>query len=344
MRVGFVTKRPATSGFVQVQGLKVEELVDDSLIVDGSITTDKLNALAVTAEKIDVDAVTTTKIAADAVTAEKIDVVNLAAVSTSTGTLTADLIRTAASGERLEISKDGDYPIWFGSGTKNAANAKFYTTINGDAVFKGNLVSPTLTPSANIAPFTFVNSFGNPVLMNTSVYAAWDSTNINGLTSFSGLNSESFSPDIISIYHPAINTNENQIYTRLLNPQQIFYFSVGFVTVRMGGGPFTDAVSVMVRPYYRVDGGDWAPLSTLRRQVTLSGPSSIFSGYGSDVDIPMFSTVRRSSTNWEIIDFRLGVEIFQHISGTPGLIIPHLCSWGITIPNNGLNSPFIHSI
>ena len=110
-----------------------------------SVSSDKVQANAIVASKIAANAVTADKILAGAVTAAKISVTNLAAVSANTGTLTANLIRTAASGTRLEISNSGSFPLWFGTGTKNTSNGVFYVTTGGDAVFAGNLAANTVT-------------------------------------------------------------------------------------------------------------------------------------------------------------------------------------------------------
>ena len=71
-------------------------------IASSAVTTDKLNALAVTAEKIAVGAIIAEKIAAGAITTGK-----LAATAIDGMTITGAVIRTAASGQRLQMDASG---------------------------------------------------------------------------------------------------------------------------------------------------------------------------------------------------------------------------------------------
>ena len=71
-------------------------------ILAGAITTDKLNALAVTADKIAAGAIIAQKIAAGAITAEKI-----AATAIDGMTITGALIRTAPTGQRMQLDVSG---------------------------------------------------------------------------------------------------------------------------------------------------------------------------------------------------------------------------------------------
>ena len=68
----------------------------------GAVTTDKLDALAVTAEKIAAGAIIADKIAANAITTAK-----LAADAIDGMTITGALIRTAASGQRMQLDING---------------------------------------------------------------------------------------------------------------------------------------------------------------------------------------------------------------------------------------------
>lgn len=77
----------------------------------GAVTTDKLNALAVTSEKIAAGAIIADKIAANAITTAK-----LAATAIDGMTITGALIRTAATGQRMEFG------IW-GLRSYDASNA-----------------------------------------------------------------------------------------------------------------------------------------------------------------------------------------------------------------------------
>tara|TARA_B100000929_G_scaffold108179_1_gene85719 strand:+ start:20488 stop:26571 length:6084 start_codon:yes stop_codon:yes gene_type:complete len=72
--------------------------------------------------------------------------------STITGsTLTGGIVRTATSGYRVELDGNSAYPLWFGTGTKNAANGLLYADnngglfaknidISGDSVFSGRVI------------------------------------------------------------------------------------------------------------------------------------------------------------------------------------------------------------
>jgi hypothetical protein len=81
-------------------------------LADLSVTTAKIVSGAVTGTIIADGAVTTTKVAANAITADKLSVNQLSAISVdagsiTAGTLTGVLIRTAASGARVEMSSSG---------------------------------------------------------------------------------------------------------------------------------------------------------------------------------------------------------------------------------------------
>lgn len=93
IRFGFCNSAPgsAFSGVLAVTDVKVDVAADASLIVDGSIIAGKIAANAITADKIE----------AGAVTAVKVAVTQLSAISATIG-----LLRTATSGQRLEIENN----------------------------------------------------------------------------------------------------------------------------------------------------------------------------------------------------------------------------------------------
>lgn len=74
-----------TAGYQDVQDIRIEEMVDSSLIVVGGITTDSLAA----------DSITTSKLQAGAVTADRMTVTDLSTVSANMGTITAGLMQSA---------------------------------------------------------------------------------------------------------------------------------------------------------------------------------------------------------------------------------------------------------
>lgn len=101
------------------------------------------------------------------ITAGALSVANLAAVAATMGTVTGGLFRTAASGYRAEVG-EGTYPFWFGTNTKNDANALFYVKSDGSAFFGGTLKAGAID-TANLVngSVTQVRHKRNPVTMNT---------------------------------------------------------------------------------------------------------------------------------------------------------------------------------
>jgi hypothetical protein len=99
--------------------------------------------------------ITTDKIQAGAITADKISVIDLSAVSANMGTLTSGNIKTANTGFRLELSSTGDFAIWYGTGDKTTANALFYLRTNGEAFMSGVIqAQPGSTAPANTGTIT----------------------------------------------------------------------------------------------------------------------------------------------------------------------------------------------
>jgi len=97
------------------------------------------------------------QISANAIGVAKLDAGEIAADIGNFGSLTGGTLKTAATGYRVEISKDGDFPIWYGDSTKTAENAKFYVDKMGNAVFKGQLqaASGTFAGELQAAKGTF---------------------------------------------------------------------------------------------------------------------------------------------------------------------------------------------
>jgi hypothetical protein len=117
---GQASPKTAVFGVGQVDGLTKVGVKGD-LLIDGSIYG--------------------RSIAANQVTADKISVTTLSAVSADMGTVTAGTFKTSPveTGYRVELSDVGSYPIWYGSGSKLAANAKFYLDTSGNAFFGGSI-------------------------------------------------------------------------------------------------------------------------------------------------------------------------------------------------------------
>jgi hypothetical protein len=105
-----------------------------------TITANEIKTGTITSLNIGADQIKAVNIDAGAVTANKIDVANLSAISASTGTLTSNLIRTAATGQRLELTDSGTdatFAIWIGDSTKNDANGVFWVKHTGAAKIDG---------------------------------------------------------------------------------------------------------------------------------------------------------------------------------------------------------------
>lgn len=87
-----------TAGYVEIQDLRIEEVISGTLIEGNSISTGHIQANAITADKITAGAVTTDKIDAGAVTAGKINVTSLSAISANLGTVNISTGGFLASG------------------------------------------------------------------------------------------------------------------------------------------------------------------------------------------------------------------------------------------------------
>ncbi len=124
----FSGEKKATSASVDFDAIFP---IDETQIADDAISTPTLKANVVTAEKIH----------AKAVTADKMDVKQLSAISANLGDCTAGTFKTdAATGQRVEVSSKGQFPVWMGSGEKNRQNGKlFYDKTTDELVFSGEL-------------------------------------------------------------------------------------------------------------------------------------------------------------------------------------------------------------
>jgi hypothetical protein len=92
-------------------------------------------------------------IAANTITANKMSVTSLSSMTANLGTITAGDITVSHAGSpyRLELGNDGSaYSIWYGSGTKNSTNAKFYLDKDGNTKFSGTLSAASGTFSGDL--------------------------------------------------------------------------------------------------------------------------------------------------------------------------------------------------
>jgi hypothetical protein len=111
-----VSGTDAGGNAVRTEGKIAAGSIGAVAIAANSIVAGKIAANAITADKIDALAITAGKIAANAITADKIEAGSITAEKLAAGTITGDIInggtitgaklRTAASGERIEIGLD----------------------------------------------------------------------------------------------------------------------------------------------------------------------------------------------------------------------------------------------
>lgn len=130
------------------QDLRLEELVEAEVIVDGAIIADKIAANAVTAVKINADAVTADKIASNAVTAVKINAGAIEADKIASNAVTAVKINAdAVTADKIASNAVTAVKINAGAveADKIAANAITAAKINADAVTADKIASNAVT-------------------------------------------------------------------------------------------------------------------------------------------------------------------------------------------------------
>lgn len=145
---GSAVNAPYGTGFWACQDLRVEQMADASLIVDGAITTAKIDAGAVTADeiaanaittaKIDANAVTASEIASDAVTSDKIIANAVTTAKIDAGAVTAD-----------EIGANAVTTAKINAGAVTAdeigANAVTSDKVNANAITAGKIDTGAIT-------------------------------------------------------------------------------------------------------------------------------------------------------------------------------------------------------
>lgn len=95
MSVGALMNYNATAGYHEVQDLRIEEMADASLIVDGAVSAAKIAAGAVTTAKLDAGAVTADKVAANSISAAAIQAGAITTAKLAAGAVTANEIAAA---------------------------------------------------------------------------------------------------------------------------------------------------------------------------------------------------------------------------------------------------------
>lgn len=130
-------------GSITANSLQARSVTADR-IVAGSLTAAELANLAVTGAKIADATITGAKIVAGSIAANRLSVAQLSAITADLGLVTAGLMRFTSGSYRLEVGVDTGYIQWYGTGTKNDANANFWIKPDGTAFFKG-IIGPGST-------------------------------------------------------------------------------------------------------------------------------------------------------------------------------------------------------
>lgn len=130
MSVGALMNYNATTGYHEVQDLRIEEMADASLIVDGAIVGSKIAANAVTTAKLDAGAVTAAKIAASTITANEIASGAITTAKIAAGAVTANEIAAATI-----------------TGGKIAANTITGSNIAADTITAGQIAAGAVSAS-----------------------------------------------------------------------------------------------------------------------------------------------------------------------------------------------------
>lgn len=118
--------------------------IDGSLVVNGTIVGDH--------------------IATSTITAAKLSVTTLSSITADFGTMTAEGVvtfySTGGTDPRMVFTAEGTYPLWFGSGAINDANAVFFVKDDGTAKFAGDLSAAggSFTGSLTAATGSFAGS------------------------------------------------------------------------------------------------------------------------------------------------------------------------------------------
>ena len=140
---GKIAALAVTAGKIQAGAVIAEKIAADA------VTTDKLVAGAVTAIKIASGTITANEIAAGTITAGKLNISVLSAISANlgevtSGTITGLLIRTATSGQRVEIDSINGIQIFDSSDVLTANFNGSNLAITGGTIMGGNIIGSTL--------------------------------------------------------------------------------------------------------------------------------------------------------------------------------------------------------
>ena len=225
MRVGVLFHEAGTGstvGTMDVQDLRVDEVMPSVLVEDGAITAAKLVADLVL----------------------------------------ATLFRTKSTGNRVEIEGgSAELPLWIGSGTKGnsaspGAGAKlFYDAATDKLVVRGTIETGRIKGDDDGALVT-ETAAGLPAEIGYR-RGSPPSSVPNGLN-WGSADSNRSTTGSITFYHPASSSGSATQTTRLATVRQIFYGTLFFELHNTTAASRT--VSLKFR--YRYDGGSWSYLGT----------------------------------------------------------------------------------
>lgn len=130
----------ASTGYMEAQDIRIEEVLPATLIQNGAITTDKIAANAVTAGKIAAASITSAEIAADTITAANIAAGAITASELAAGAVTAGKI---AAGSIVAA----DIAAGTITGDRLAANTITASQIAADTITAGQIAAGAITAS-----------------------------------------------------------------------------------------------------------------------------------------------------------------------------------------------------
>jgi hypothetical protein len=141
MDVGLNGKETVAQNTWLIGNYHIYKVSDETLIQDGSISTNKLVANAVTGDKIAANSVTAAKIAAQSITGDKLDVGSVAAAI-----VTSNLFKTSGT---------SDYTTVNDSGVTVYKDGKPYTHLGSDTSYGLQVWNPINNAMADVSPQIF---------------------------------------------------------------------------------------------------------------------------------------------------------------------------------------------
>lgn len=110
MSVGALMNYSGGSGYHEVQDLRIEEMVDSSLVVDGAITTSKMTANTINGDRISAGTLDASKIVADSITAGQIAAGAITATELAAGSITAEKIAVTTRSDSVIMNAGFEEP------------------------------------------------------------------------------------------------------------------------------------------------------------------------------------------------------------------------------------------